>query len=496
MSEKRIDERVLIDLSEIPELHKQSNRIISVLFDKRTDIFQMHGSLVRVLINSGIRIEKINKYILRNIVSNCVRIIKNSECEIEKYPPISIINDILATGIYPFYELKGICRYPLINKNGEIKYSTGFDKDTGLFIYNNSNLSFEDISNKTYILKEEITFAKDVILDLLSDFTFKSPSDLTNYIGFILIIICRSFFDGLIPMHLIKASTPGVGKTLLSEIPYLILTGERPTITSLPDNESEMRKSIFASLMSGVENVLFDNIKSKIESGVLAAILTSGRYGSRILSKSQFSDYNVRFPISLTANNPEVDKELARRIVPIELVTAMENPSLRNNFKYQDIRKQIIDNRYKYLKALLTIIKYWFISGKKEWLDKKIGSFEGFCRLIGGILVTSEFSSFLDNYEEFINFGDYENNLWKDFIYKWYEKYGEELVLAQKLTDLAIKTNIVDKYGSPTRQLGKQLSKYSETNILTDFGNLKLMRGKQERRAQLWYLENKDKGRG
>jgi hypothetical protein len=499
MSKKKNDERILIDLSEIPELHKQSDIILEAVYSKKSDIFQMYGNLIRVLINDGIRIEKINKYVMRRITSECVRLIKNSDCDIEKHPPISIINDVLAIGIYPFFELKGICRYPLINKDGDINYNTGFDKESGLYIYNNSNYSFDDLSNRKIISKEEIASAKNVIYDLLSDFKFKSLSDLTNYIGLIIVIICRSFFDGLLPLHLIKASTPGIGKTLLSEIPYLILTGERPAITSLPDNENEMRKTIFAFLLSGVENVIFDNVKSRIDSGVLAATLTSGKYRSRILTKSQSADYNVRFPIIITANNPDIDKELARRIIPIELITTMENPALRTNFKYQDIRRQIIDNRYDYLKAFLTIIKNWFLSGRKEWLEKKIGSFEGFCKLIGGILEASEFPDFLENYEGFYNSIDYEFDIWRAFVFKWYEKYGNKPILAQDITDIALETDFIDKNnkdGSLTRQLGKQLSKKAETITLTDLGNLRLMRGKTKQRAQLWYLENMDKGRG
>jgi hypothetical protein len=499
MSKKKNDERVVIDLSQIPELHKLSDTALKAVSEKSTNIYQMNGKLIRlVFTNDRIKIERLDKYALRREVSKYTKIVENSKCLKEKHPHMNIINDAMATETYPFYEIKGISRHPIISKNGEIKFNTGYDNETNLFIYNKFNFNFNNISNKSNISKEEITSAKNVIFDLLSDFTFKSPSDLTNYIGFILVILCRSFFDGLIPLHLIKASTPGTGKTLLSEIPYLILTGERPAITSLPDNESEMRKTIFSFLMSGVESVIFDNVKSRVSSGVLAAILTSGKYGSRILSKSQFIDYNVRFPIIITANNPDVDKELARRIVPIELVTTMENPALRNNFKYQDIRKHIIDNRFDYLTAFLTIIKFWFLSGKKEWLGKNIGSFEGFCRLIGGILETSEFPEFLYNYEGFYNSIDYEFDIWRAFVFKWYEKYGVKPILAQNITDIALETDFIDKNnrdGSLTRQLGKQLSKKADTIISTEFGNLRLMRGKTVKRAQLWYLENKDKGR-
>ena len=184
MSENKNDERVLINLSETPELHNQANKVLEALNNMRTDIFQMYGSPVRILINEGIKIEKINKYMLRHFVSECIRIILNSDSETEKYPSMSIINDALAIGVYPFLEIKGICRYPLINKNGDIKYNSGFDKESGLYIYNNSNFSFDDLSHKTYISREELTSAKNIIFDLLSDFPFKSQSDLTNYIEY------------------------------------------------------------------------------------------------------------------------------------------------------------------------------------------------------------------------------------------------------------------------------------------------------------------------
>ena len=242
MSKNKNDERVLIDLSEIQELHNQSNAVLKAVSEKSTNIYQKNGKLVRLLFtNKGIKIEKLDKYALRREVSKYAKIVEDSKCLKEKHPPMSIINDAIATEIYPFSEITGISRYPIITKKGEIKYTTGYDKETGLFIYNKYDLNFDNISNKSNISKEEINLAKNLIFDLLSDFTFRSSSDLTNYLGFILVILCRSFFEGLIPLHLIKASTPGVGKTLLSEIIYLILTGEKPAITSLPENDSENR---------------------------------------------------------------------------------------------------------------------------------------------------------------------------------------------------------------------------------------------------------------
>jgi hypothetical protein len=372
------DSRLEINLTEVQQLHEQSRLLLEEIEkNKEESIYQYGGILVRLENKLGeLKICQLNKYMLRHIASKTCKFIKDYEALNEIHPPMYIIEDALATGNYSFPEIKGIIRHPLIKKNGDIIFNSGFDNDTGIYIDYKHSYSFDYINLKDNFTKNEIENAIKTINYILSDFPFKNISDKANLFSFVFTCLCRNIIEGLIPLFLIKSPTPGTGKTLLVTIILLILTGKIPAITPLPDNEAEIRKLIFSFLLEGADYIFFDNIKGKFSSETINSTITSGRFRSRILQRSKTADLIVKSPIIVTANNPDIDRELGRRIVPIELSIDLENPASRNNFKIDDLIDYVKKNRDILLESFIILIKSYFLNGQKEQYNISLGSFE------------------------------------------------------------------------------------------------------------------------
>jgi hypothetical protein len=77
-------------------------------------------------------------------------------------------------------------------------------------------------------------------------------------------------------------------------------------------DDTELQKHIGAEILTGKPYFFIDNIARKIQSEIITAMLTSGTVGFRILGKSEICYAENNFVFSLTANNPQIDKDLIR----------------------------------------------------------------------------------------------------------------------------------------------------------------------------------------
>jgi hypothetical protein len=477
-------------ITDIPELHKKSDFLLKSLDYPGSPIFQKEGHLVRILDYKTLKMELLTRYGLKHEASKIIKWLKYDERReklIEISPPMEVIQDAIAHPIYPISEIEGISGHPVFNIDGTIVYQNGYDQATKYYIKTDKSIQDEIESISDNPGMEERQKAVEFIQDFISDFPFLDKSDFANILSLLLTLLCRNIIDGPVPIFIITSPSPGTGKSLLASVILLILTGKKPAITSWPKSEDEFNKVILPTFLQGYEYFLFDNIKEKIKSGSLAAIITSEQYRGRILGESKIMHVPVKSIFILTANNPELDKELARRCVPIRLIVNMENPAARTNFKYNDLPQVIMNNRALLLKSVFTIIKGWFADGKKSEQVKALGSFEGWSKTIGSILKSCGISGFLENTDEFFNTADEDYTNWKEFICSWYENFKDEKVQAGDLIHIAIETGILDdkkSMASGKKSLGKLIS--GKHNVV--FNDLQIIRAGISHHVQLWRI--------
>jgi len=493
-----IDNRQRISVSNIKELHKLSELTLMGIIKAMRPVYQMDGIPVRVrqIDGSGARIEPLNQDSLRHEASqsNCYLKIKTDAegkiCFTQIPPPVDVIKDALASTESPLPSINGILSHPTISENGKVIHKPGYNAEIKLYIDADAEIlkAAENISATP--TTEEIDAAVRAIDEVILDFPFKSESDRAGYFAMLLTLLFRPLISGSIPLFLIRAPTPGTGKTLIGETSIKISSGHSPAPTPWTDNDEELKKTLHSSLLSGAEYIFIDNVNTKIKSGILAAIATSRRLNCRILGVSKMASVPCNAPIIITANNPDLSREIARRCVPIELVSDFENPSERTGFKYPDLNQYITDNRPELVRACLVMARAWFADENDVSGVNILSSFEDWSKTIGGILKSCGVKGFLENTGEFFSAADGETENLVAFVQAWHNKKGNSPAIAKDILPLAMEYGLIsDKYhaeGSQVKALGRILKQKQDMV----FSGIKIVRGLRLNGIYTWKTIN------
>ena len=136
------------------------------------------------------------------------------------------------------------------------------------------------------------------------------------------------------------APTKGTRKTLLVEMVPHISAGNVNTSTEARGDD-EWRRRIGAWLSAGPVAIGIYNLKRRLDTGALAAVLTEDLWVDRQLGRN---DAAIRYPkralLIATWNGVVLSDEIARRTIPIYLDSGLERPYLgeTNGFHHPGLR--------------------------------------------------------------------------------------------------------------------------------------------------------------
>lgn len=283
--------------------------------------------------------------------------------------------------------------------------------------------------------EEDVEAAKRLIEDdLFVNFPFCTEGDLAHSYAALLLPFVRQLIDGPTPLHIVEAPGPGTGKGKLCNLISIISTGEACEARSLPSTDEEIRKMITAELIQSKTIILLDNAseKKKLDSASLAVVLTSVNWKDRILKESRMLSLTNFALWMLTANNPKFSMEIARRCVRIRLDAKVEQPWKRKAFKHPYPEEWAKENRSILVRAVLILVQNWVVKGCPH-SENKLGSFERWSAIIGGILEVNNIRGFLGNLDEIYEHSDKEGLAWRGLVAKWSAFYQETPVDIQDL---------------------------------------------------------------
>jgi len=350
-------------------------------------------------------------------------------------PPHELARDILAKPHPDIPQIDGVVTTPVFAADGGLVHQPGYDPVTRLWYHPVAGF---DLPTVTMIPSAaDIERARAWILDdLLVDFPFAQRSDLAHAVAGLLLPFARRMIDGCTPIHLMEAPAPGSGKSLLAELIWIVTLGRACEPTTITRNEEESRKKITAILQRGLPVVVVDNVTDGLKSGQLAAALTADIWSDRILGQNTMVEFPNRATWLVTANNPALSCELARRCVRVRIDSGKEVPWLRTGFKHPAIRTWARDNRGDLVWACLTLIQAWVAKGKPPG-SQTLGSFEQWSEVMGGILETADIPGFLEDAIAFYESADTEGAEWRAFVSAWWEAHGKRQITATELLQLA-----------------------------------------------------------
>jgi hypothetical protein len=156
-----------------------------------------------------------------------------------------------------------------------------------------------------------------------------------------------------------------------------------------------------------------------------------------LLGKSKVVRLPVRQLWVMTSNNAKLSEDMARRMVRVRLVPAIEHPEDRVGFKHTDLLGWADRNRSLILSALWQAVASWIKAGQHPATTATgLGSFESFVSVIGGILAHAGVPDFLANRAESRTDSSMEADEWPAFLEAWWQSEGPAPVTAKSLIDL------------------------------------------------------------
>jgi len=211
------------------------------------------------------------------------------------YPPVPVVTDVQSLGHWPdIPPLKGIVEAPTFGPDGSLLTAPGYHPSAQLWFHCEPGFAVPPVSQTPSA--DEVRAARDLLLDeLLRDFPFVDEASRAHALAAMLLPFVRDLVDGLTPLHVVEAPTPGTGKGLLVEVICIPATGRGAEVMAEGRDDDEWRKRITAALVKGSPFILIDNVSRRLDSGALAAALTATpAWTDRILGQSVLPDCEKR----------------------------------------------------------------------------------------------------------------------------------------------------------------------------------------------------------
>ncbi len=237
---------------------------------------------------------------------------------------------------------------------------------------------------------------------LLADFCFRTPGDRTNYVGVLLTTILMPHFVGSKPAVLFSGNQPGLGKTILAQVIATLRDGKPAETATYNPNDEEFEKRLGAVVHRGATTIIVDNAKgqgraARIDSACLERSITDATLSFRLLGHSREIRAENSHIFCLTANTPEVSRDLVTRCVLVDLFH--EGDPTRRAFAIIDPEGYTRDHRAEFLGELVGMVARWRGAGSPEADVASRFNKKGWGRIVGGILAHAGLPGFLANAE-------------------------------------------------------------------------------------------------
>ena len=355
---------------------------------------------------------------------------KKGKDEREVKPPGDSVTEMLATPNVPLPILNRIVAAPVFGVNGDLQSEPGYHLDSRTLYV--PDAGFQVDLPPEHPSDVDLAQAADCIDELLWDFPFEATADRAHAVALLLLPFVRDLIDGPTPLHLFDKPTPGTGASLLSEVLLLPALGTPPGAMSGCSNEDEWRKRLTSLLSEGPTATVLDNLTGKLDSPSFCAAITATTWKDRILGGSNTGAWPVRTAWVVTANNLRVSTDIARRTVRVRIDAKSDRPWEGRTYRHNPLREWVQDNRTELVWSALCVGRAWMDQGRPPG-KAKLGSFENWAKVIGGLLDVLGIEGFLQNtaalYEQADS--DRASNLW--LVERWWSLEKDRWTQTSKL---------------------------------------------------------------
>lgn len=224
--------------------------------------------------------------------------------------------------------------------------------------------------------------ALELLMDLVGEFHFAEEVDRAATLSALLTAVIRPALD-LAPAFHVTAPSPGSGKSYLCETIALFAGPGSSAKVSYPRTSEEATKVILSTLLAAPAVIEFDDMDTDwYPHGAINRMLTATSITDRLLGYSKMATVGTTALVLGSGNNVGPLKDLARRVLTINLNAKSESPATLA-YKGNPVAT-LKAERERYVAAALTIIEAWKAAGSPKAGVSSIASYGGawsnFCR--------------------------------------------------------------------------------------------------------------------
>jgi hypothetical protein len=300
-------------------------------------------------------------------------------------PPLQLVRMVLARERrWAIPRVGGIITTPTLRIDGSLLATPGYDPRSELYLQ--PGLQLPPISERP--TREQARGALKKLIDLLSEFSFSDKDGKKKLSRSVALsgLLTASIRGSLptAPIHLVRADTPGTGKSYLIDVFAMIATGWFCPVITASKSLEETEKRIGSVLLDGIPLVSLDNCMHDLGGELLCQLSERPVIKIRILGQSAMPSCECRTAVFASGNNVTFKEDMVRRGLVCDLEALDERPELRE-FK-GDALEAAAANRGDYLAAVLTIIRAYLVAGAPR-VCGPLGSYTAWSTMVRSSLI-------------------------------------------------------------------------------------------------------------
>jgi hypothetical protein len=369
-----------------PRLHEMADAAIKGIAPA---VYQRSGVLCEVVTTKPgpTFISDLENARIQDLMSRARRWIRfDEQGKVEQAAPEAVAKILGARRNHPrgIRMLEAVTTAPIFLPDGEILQTRGYNAAARVYLEPSVSVQVADHPDHG-----DAVAAVAVFRDLLGDFRFATPADFSSWLAGLLSPLVKTA-TGYAPTPLIcvSASTPGAGKSLLTNLIAQIITGEMAELSPYnPKDPAEWGKRLTAFVKAASPVRVLDNCNGPIGDEALDRLITSSRWSDRILGASEAPPLVNATTWFATGNNIEPVGDTVRRVLMVRVEVDTERPQERKGFRYDLEGGHVIDRRSELLSAALTILRAYHCAGRPALELPSWGSFTAWSALVRRAIV-------------------------------------------------------------------------------------------------------------
>ena len=350
--------------------------------------------------------------------------------------PPGLVADVLMSraGSWKVPVVAGVITTPTIRPDGSLLTEPGYDEQTRLFHVPDPRLHLPPMPDKPD--KFEALAALETLDALLNEFPFVSDIDRSVALSAIITPVVRGAMP-VVPLHAIKASTAGTGKSYLADVASAIATGRPCPVANPAARMEETESRLVGLLLAAFPIVSLDNVNGELGGDLLCQAVERPLVRVRPLGKSDIIEIESRASFFATGNGIRVRGDMTRRTLLCSLDAGLERPESRK-FEHRPV-EDVLSDRGRYVAAALTICRAYLSSGMPGALTPLI-SFDEWSDLLRSALVWLGRPDPVDSMEA-VREGDPDLEELRDLILRWADCVGVGVTMPiREVVDRAAET--------------------------------------------------------